>query len=854
MKISNKRKTKSTIALTFLLLSSIMLIMMPYQSINAQPSPEQPTSGPLPSGATPAVTVTTQARISFRPTTIGLGQTFLVNIWTNPGIHIERFHPDYKITITKPDGDVNVITMNSYCADATAWFEYIGDQVGEWKLKFEFAGTYFPKGLYYQGVIYPDLDAIGPYTSGMFSGPTELDSAYYLPSSTPERTLVVQEEQVLSWPPSALPTDYWTRPISPENREWWTIAGGFPWYGPATSSVYEELYPDTNPIGGANYRFTPWVQAPNTAHIVWKEVGQTAAGLIGGDEGIDSYNAERSRAAAPNIILNGRAFQRYTKPGSGKTAVNYWKSYDIRTGELFWERPLEEGENVPTAICYEIANPAVPGTNFKSSQSASLVYIGGGYLLKYDPWTGALSLNCSIAPLTSSTYYINGYALGVQNLGGGNYRLINWTTLAGGNTLAPRIVTNTTYQRSSLPTFQDWNTCLGATVSNIQESAAFIGFTVNGYDLLTGEELWSNTVDEMYFSSRSGLADHGKFAIDTMNGYWLAWDLRTGNLAWKSEMMDYPWDASGWGAYGTESAYGLIYWSAYTAQYAFDWETGKIVWKFQYPSIPYETPYSGYVSFRGYPIVADGKIYPYNDEHSPTSPITRGWSLFCLNATTGEELWNITGSLRPYAVADGYLVGSSMYDGYLYVFGKGKSETTVTAPDVAVPKGTAMTIKGTILDMSPGQPETPCVSVESMSTQMMYLHMQRPIDGIWHNETITGVPVMLSAIGEDGSYVDLGTVTTDGYYGTFGLTWTPESEGMFKIIASFAGDDSYGSSDAATYVTVGPAPAAGGDIEPEPEPEPEPTPLISTELAIAIAVIAAIVIGIVAFVLLRRRE
>ena len=41
---------------------------------------------------------------------------------------------------------------------------------------------------------------------------------------------------------------------------------------------------------------------------------------------------------------------------------------------------------------------------------------------------------------------------------------------------------------------------------------------------------------------------------------------------------------------------------------------------------------------------------------------------------------------------------------------------------------------------------------------------------------------------------------------------------------------------------------------PEPRSEPEPTPLISTELAIAIAVIAAIVIGIVAFVLLRRRE
>ena len=54
-------------------------------------------------------------------------------------------------------------------------------------------------------------------------------------------------------------------------------------------------------------------------------------------------------------------------------------------------------------------------------------------------------------------------------------------------------------------------------------------------------------------------------------------------------------------------------------------------------------------------------------------------------------------------IADGYLTASG-YDGYTYVFGKGKSETTVTAPDVAVPKGTAITIKGTVLDMSPAQP------------------------------------------------------------------------------------------------------------------------------------------------------
>ena len=79
--------------------------------------------------------------------------------------------------------------------------------------------------------------------------------------------------------------------------------------------------------------------------------------------------------------------------------------------------------------------------------------------------------------------------------------------------------------------------------------------------------------------------------------------------------------------------------------------------------------------------------------------------------------------------------------------------------------------------------------------------------GLWHNETITGVPVTLTAIGSDGTVIDIGTTTTNGYYGTFGKAWTPPKKDTYTIIATFAGDDSYGSSGAATAVTVGPAPA-----------------------------------------------
>jgi hypothetical protein len=102
-----------------------------------------------------------------------------------------------------------------------------------------------------------------------------------------------------------------------------------------------------------------------------------------------------------------------------------------------------------------------------------------------------------------------------------------------------------------------------------------------------------------------------------------------------------------------------------------------------------------------------------------------------------------------------------------------QSKTTVTAPVTVIANGTGLVIKGTVVDISPAQTDTPCVSKDSMATQMEYLHMQHPIDGLWHNETITGVPVALTAIKSDGTVIDIGATTTNGYYGTFKYTWTP---------------------------------------------------------------------------------
>ncbi len=846
--------------LTLVLIISSLALLQTFPSTEAQLASQQPVSGPLPGGVTVDATVETRAFLSFRPNPIGLGQSLLVNLWINPGVSSnDRLIPQgYIVTITKPDGTKNSMTLDSEPATAAIWFEISPDQIGTWKFKFEFIGTYFPAGRYYNGKIVTN-------SSGTLYG-----SAYYTPSSTQEQTLTVQQDFVASWPPAALPTDYWTRPGSLNNREWWPILGCYPTDGYNGNGYpnWNTLYPDTNTYDSPGvYNFIPWVQAPNTAHVVWKRLG-AVAGLIGGPA--TQYGITGS-PGSPSVIYAGRCYQTVTKPSIGSVA----QCYDLRTGEIYYEIT---GGITPTDVIYynPVASSATiaGGELASSSWSVELISISGSYLRKINPYTGALAGNYSISPLSGGTLcnQLGGYVLTLQDLGaaaanstGGRYRLINWTTRGTSNTIASRIVSNITWPWSQLPTntyssaagilVADFNAGIAAYVTRTYQPGSNIYWTVNvtAAYLKTGQMLsWKVSLpDEGTYSSSCIIADHGKVAFLTQKGYFLAYDLYTGQLAFKTETMDYPWASASFGAYAIQSAYGMFFRQSYAGVYAFNWTNGKIVWLYSAPAYAhFESPYiengTEEYSFNGGAEIADGKMYVANTEHTPTWPLTRGWGLHCINITNGELVWKVNNPMSQGAIADGYMTAANGWDGYMYVFGKGKSATTVTAPLTEVSKGSSVMIQGTVLDQSPAQSGTPCVSTDSMETQMEYLHLQMPIDGLWHNTTMTGVPVSLTAIASDGSYTDIGSVTTDPYHGTFDCAWTPPNEGTYRIIASFAGDDSYGSSSAATAITVGPAPTQITIPE-------QPTPPDYT-LAILGSAIAVIIAVALATILLYRRK
>jgi hypothetical protein len=898
--------TKATLTLIVLLIVSVTPMAIPLQIAKAD-LPQATIA--VPAGVTPDVSVSGTCALSVTPWVVGVNQPLLMNFWVTPAVNNNRFFPGaFEITITKPDGTKDVITSDSEVSTGAGWTSYVPTDVGTYSFQLAFLGTYFPAGVYLNGEVISTNP--GPTYVNNATGSYYPQSGYYKPCTYGPQNVTVQQDMVYSYPPAALPSDYWTRPAILENREWWPILGNWPGTGyQGGGPTWDELYPNTNPCYSTNYGFTPWVQAPNTAHILREDLG-AVAGLIGGPAGI--YGATSS-PGSPTLIYAGRCYQTKTIPING-VPTSCATCYDLRTGEMYYAIPTSQGGFTPSYIAY--LNPEATSTvnvgEYLGSRSWSVELWGfsGSNLIKINPATGSMTANVSVSPLTTGSgiqsygggtvYYnqIGGYCLTLQRLGAlpsttsaptvGTpiYNLINWTTRGSGN-LASRIVSNITIDAPGniagiVPGSFNVGTVTGGGSLHVDFNVGIAGFVgknenplsgimmgtdVAAYNIYTGDSLWNFTLpNTQTYSPMCAIADHGLIAFlvsldagttpGSHGGYWLAYDLFTGRLAWKSDAMDLPWDAEGaFGAYSTQSAYGMFFRQAYSGVYAWNWTNGKMVWHYSLPTEGnFETPYTtadgtGVYSFNGGGIIADGKMYVTNTEHTPTWPMTRGWALNCINITTGELVWKITDAVSTGAIADGYMVSADSQNGYMYTFGKGKSATTVSAPDVSVPLGTAFTIKGTVLDMSAAQPGTPCVSASSMETQMEYLHLQMPIDGIWHNLTITGVPVTLIAIASDGTVTDLGSVTTNGYYGTFEKAWTPPAEGTYQIIASFASDDSYGSSAAATAVTVGPA------------PEPYPQPVETTQAdytmiimgAAAAIIIAVAIVGLLLFLALRKR-
>jgi len=842
---------------------------------------------PIVSAHDPAWEITVFTYALVRPNPVGVGQEAMIIFWPNlipptaNGPYGDRY--TWTVEVTKPDNSKQ--TLGPFTSDPIGggWTSYTPDQVGT----YTFVATVDEHTL--TGLpISPD--------SGIYN-PANVNDTILASSSEPV-SLVVQEDPIEGWRETPLPTEYWTRPINGMNRDWYRLAGN--WLAGAAQNV--------GPTTGFGYGL-----GPESAHVMWA-TPMWAGGIMDerfGNIGYQSYHYEGLNFFPP-IVLNGKLYYNVESiPRYG------WYCVDLYTGETEYFHNTTgpvvgtgKGHYLSGRILdgllsfgqiYNYESPNQHG-GFPYLWSAGNLEAGPNGMpsttwMMFDAFTGNWICSIENVPLSGTLVYGKEGSILKYNINNG--RLTCWNTsraiwykesFVTNTAWMWRPVLNMTYDAAngyslnvSIPDVQgrllavrEGEFVIGGTGGQNDKDAVVQG-NLWALSLKPGEEgtlLWSiafnpprasATATEM--GGRSPVS--GPTVVPEYNVFFFeeavtlqrwVYDLTTGQQLWETD----PDPALNF--YGmTDNIYQgkLLTYGYGGVLIAYNITTGEKLWTYTATNVGYESPYGNYPI--GIGAIADGKIYLGSGEHSATQPIWRGPNLRCVDAETGKELWKISmhGVSMPmgnggsnYAIADGYLLALNAYDNQIYCYGKGPSATTVSIKNDVIAKGNTVLIQGTVTDECAGAKKLieegkfniiPAIADEYQEDWMEYLYMQQPCP-----MDLNGVTVKLEAFGEDGSYSELGTVTSNSY-GDFVYEWTPPDEGVYTIMSTFEGSDSYGSSYDATYLSVGPAAAPSGPIEPEPT-EPSEAPLITTEVAIIVAVVIAAIVGVVAYWALRKRK
>jgi len=823
----------------------------------------------------------TYGYITVAPNPIGVGQQATIIAWldkvppTAGLIGLGDRWQNYTIEVTKPNGSKE--TLGPFTSDpvGSMYTFYTPTEIGTYTFQFSFPGQ----------------------TIQLFGN-------YYKPSTSAIISLTVQQEAIGNWPGADLPTGYWERPINAENREWYTIGGNY--LGTGGSSFGAHQYNSTG-------NFMPYTTAPNSPHILWTEE-ITFGGIMGGEfggGGTSSYYHGMSYEPkfTPPVIIQGRLYYNQFIAGLSSTRV---VCIDIRTGAELW---VKEDMYITNGQIYNYISP---------NQYGGCAYLwdtSGTTWHMYDAFTGEWILDIANATGGEIVMSPAGDML-VYVLNGANNWLAMWNSSSIPQMLPGPLGSGTAGWQWRPPAgatldWKDgiqWNVTV-PDVAGVQSIPPFNGMasyilfastaTIFGaspgweiavaYDAHTGEQLWvENRTIPLGATAwqLNGPVGEGvicQFHQSTME--WYGFDLYTGEKLWGPTE---PYEDA-WGMYQTGAmiAYGKLYALHVDGLHCYDVHTGEHLWDYIAGPSGLETIYPNWPFDLGGFSIADGKVFIVSG-HSHLQPLFRGARLYAIDAESGEELWSSTGWLsggwrNAPVIADGYLLTQNCYDNQIYCFGKGLTETTVSGPEAVQPLGTKVLIKGTITDQSPGDTclgipaaGTAAIADEYMSEWMGYLYMQKPMP-----TDAEGVEVILTTLDPNGNTYEIGR-TTSSDRGMFGCEVELPVPGLYKIIATFEGSNSYYASSAETYVSVTEAPTVAQPIEPEPttpapteptptapeptEPEPttpepttpepttpEPTapteaPFITTEVAIIAAVTVAVIIGIVSFWALRKRK
>jgi hypothetical protein len=747
-----------------------------------------------------APTLKTYPIIDAVPNPVGVGEDVLVRM----GIIQATGDVSYgwtgiTVTVTKPDGTTQ--TLGPFTTDSTGatFTTFIPNQVGTYKLV-----TNFPQ-------------QVNPFTFfNVEGGNLILAGTVMLASTSQPLNLVVQQDPLPAYPGHALPTEYWSRPIDPQLREWFRISGN--WLSRSENSI--ALYND---------------DAPETAHVLWAKA-ITTGGLTGGlwGEGQVPSSAETGDAYegkfANSVVMNGVLYYNVAPQGfAGPIETTGIRAVDLHTGKELWFRNntfLSFGQ-----ILYF--------NSFNYDGVFDYLWDASGPVWNaYDPFNGEWLYSMTNVPSGARVFGPSGEIL-IYQIDYASRRLALWnSTAAGQQNLAlfdigswGRFVHKTTVNAAS-PKSYSWNVSIPAGLTAgtsfftpilkiLPDRVMSVDFNQTRVRVWAVSTLPSNRgallFDKTWAAPSEWLAGsntiHYVGATDeAKDGVIAVWNkeltthygfsTETGAFLWQTDSENWL-DAYGWG--NAEHTWYFAYGKLYSVGvggivYAYDLKTGDTVWTYNMTDA-YNEPVTGNNWWGWITLIADGKIYVGTVEHSAEMPIPRGGPLICIDAADGSEVWRVNGMYRGTRWGGNAVMGDNIYttmdtyDQRIYAVGKGPSQTTVSANPGVLQKSNGVMITGYVTDISPGTQSdalkmrfpngVPAVADEKQSEWMLYIYKQfdRPAN-------VEGVTVSLDVIDANGNYRNIGTTIADSN-GFYSFNWTPDIEGKYTLFATFMGNKAY---------------------------------------------------------------
>ncbi|MBM4400505.1 MAG: hypothetical protein FJ045_00980, partial [Crenarchaeota archaeon] len=383
------------------------------------------------------------------------------------------------------------------------------------------------------------------------------------------------------------------------------------------------------------------------------------------------------------IIMNGRLY--YQLPLGHSGSGGGYVCVDLRTGEESWYRGDlgVTGYAAPSfgqvySFNTENQHGAGGGILWQSSTAAGVTTWQAS-----DPFTGKWMYNLTNIPSGVDVYTPTGeivrYVL--------NYNTATrsgWLALWN-NTAAPDLYTGTNRWRPNgkivnMSTAYSWNVTTIPDLSGLSSPAIFavlpgdiilgrssaiapgVGSTrtmPNPYTMWAisdkpdsrGRLLWIKN-----YSAPTGNLTRRLGPVDPINRVWtmtdgenmqwLGYSLDDGSPLWgptNFQFRDIQFFGSGEG-FGQRAvtAYGNVYVQGFGGElFAFSAKNGSLLWKYNNTDSGMETPWGLRPIFIA--AVADGKVYAFNNEHSPNTPLYKGNSIYCVDAFTGEEVYKMLG-------------------------------------------------------------------------------------------------------------------------------------------------------------------------------------------------------------------